>query len=167
MKRLLVLLLACTPPPKGPTAILRFVDPTVWSAKDRHDVLAGGIEWQRLGFKVQLEGTTTLPRCPNLWYKQTPQLTSCAIEIGVVRERGLMLNYQAMGQADRVTDTIRVDSSLINFDLMHVIAHEVGHILMNTGEHTLDGVMVSGGWKWWLSDADKALACKTIQRGCK
>jgi len=163
---ILIVLLGCVHKPQGPTAILRFVDPTVWTAKDRHGVEAGALVWQDVGFKTQLEGTTSLPRCPNNWYQQSPQVTQCMIEIGVIRERGLMLNYQDMGQADRDRDTIRVDSSLINFDLIHVIAHEVGHIILNTPKHTTKGVMLSGGWEWALSVEDKALACETVKRSC-
>jgi hypothetical protein len=160
-------LVGCASQPKGPTAILRFYDPAAWSAKDKRDVEAGVIAWQSVGFVGGIELKTNLPRCPNDWYKRSPQVTECVIEIGVIRERGLMVNHQVMGQADRVTDTIHVDSLLFNFDLIHVIAHEVGHILMNTSKHTAKGVMLSGGWEWWLSVEDKALACETIQRGCK
>jgi hypothetical protein len=60
-----------------------------------------------------------------------------------------------------------LDSRIHGDELAHVIAHELGHVLLNTGKHTTHGVMVTGGWMWALSAKDRALACEAIGRGCK
>ncbi len=163
---LLVLLLACRTAPQGPYAVVRLYDPSAWTQQDLKDVEAGVVTWQGMGFIPRLENEPKAPLCPNDWYKRRPQVTNCMIRVGIVRQQGLMASDGAMGNADRVTDTIRVDASLKRFDLIHVVAHELGHVLMNTIEHTSKGVMLSGGWEWVLSAQDKALACKTIARGC-
>lgn len=168
MTRALViaLLAACTARSVGPTAIVRFVAPEEWSHDDRIDIADGLEAWRELGFELLLEAESELPRCPNNW--AAIARLDCVIVIGLRREAGMMTTYKARGMADRVTDSISVDELISGKELAHVVAHEVGHIILNTAQHVRSyGVMLSGGYMTRLSAQDRALACETIKRGCK
>jgi hypothetical protein len=155
----------CAARPTGPTAIIRLHSPGEWSHGDLVSVEEGLAAWRSLGFVTSVEKTSQLPPCPNNWAAQG--LTDCVLVIGLSSLPGMMVNHKARGWADRVTDTIAIDSIIGGSELVHVIAHEVGHILLNTSKHTTHGVMNSGGWMRNLSAKDRALACETIGRGCQ
>jgi hypothetical protein len=73
----------------------------------------------------------------------------------------------ALGQSDRATGESWIDSALRGYLLLHVLAHEVGHQVLDTWEHlTVPGIMQQGAADWQASPADLKLACKTIRRGC-
>jgi len=60
------------------------------------------------------------------------------------------------GLADRDSNTILIADHLVGFQLAVVIAHEVGHVVLDTGEHTSCGVM--GSIDVVLCAADRELA---------
>jgi hypothetical protein len=165
MRLALLLLVACASAPRGPTAIVRFDAPEEWSREDRAHIADGIEAWRDLGFEPLVEQESKLPRCPNLW--AASGRVDCVIVIGLRREPDMMTRYQARGMADRVTDTVLVDVTLYGKELAHVIAHETGHILLNTARHVGYGVMDSVGWLRRLSAQDRQLACETVKRGCK
>lgn len=162
----LLLLVACASArPQGPTAIVRFYAPEEWTSEDRAHIADGLSAWRDLGFETLVEAASDLPRCPDDWFRVGR--VDCVLVIDVRREAGLMTRYRARGQADRVTDTVFVDELLAGEELAHVLAHEVGHVILNTPKHTTYGVMDSGGWLRRLTAKDRALACEAIKRGCK
>lgn len=60
--------------------------------------------------------------------------------------------------ADRASDRVTIDSRVRGFELLVVAAHEVGHVVLDTSEHTTCGVM--GGQDVVLCGEDRALACR-------
>jgi hypothetical protein len=148
-------------------AIARFVAPSAWSADDRAQVARGLGVWRGLGFTTAVEVEPTLPLCPNDWYKRTPQLLACSIVIALRKEPGMIATYSHYAQSDRATDVTTVDDSVHGKKLASVIAHEAGHVLLNTSSHTTYGAMAPGGDFVFLAAHDKRLACLTIGRGCK
>jgi hypothetical protein len=163
---LALLLVACAAArPVGPTAVVRLVAPQEWSADDRARIADGLSAWRELGFDTLVEAATDLPRCPNNW--MFTRRVDCHIAIGLRRELQMDARYGVRALTDRATDSVSLDSRIHGDELAHVIAHELGHVLLNTGKHTTHGVMVTGGWMWALSAKDRALACEAIGRGCK
>jgi Zn-dependent protease with chaperone function len=161
----LALFAACAARPRGPTAIVRMYEPGEWSHDDIRSVAEGLAAWRQLGFITEVEQETALPACPNDWAARG--LIHCALVLGLRKEPCLM-SEGMRGASDRVTDTITVDANIHGKELAHVIAHEAGHILLNTSKHVRSyGVMLSGGSMSDLSAQDRALACGAIHRGCK
>jgi hypothetical protein len=141
MLRVLVLLAACAPNyPDGPAVR---VEPSGY--EESVDV------WNPLGFHLGDRGRECLKR-----WMDVPD-TDCHITIHVYREDGLAETGSA-GLADRANRRVIIDSRWTGRFLVHVGAHEFGHLLLNTGDHTTEGVMSSDG-SVSLSDDDIALAC--------
>ena len=83
------------------------------------------------------------------------------IVITVERVPDLVVDgVRTQGASFRDTDTILIDSALSGFRLAVAVAHEVGHIVLDTPRHTHCGIM--GGEDTQLCDEDRALACQQI-----
>jgi len=157
----------CASRPPGPTAVIRFVNPGHWSPVDVEAVRRGASVWVRLGFRSFVEYVPHLPECPRDWYRRGA--TECQITIGVVRDQELLTRDGVDGMADRDRHEIIVDGRWSGWNLTALLAHEVGHIILNTGRHLTPGavgVMAAAGAEWQPTRADEALACETIGRGC-
>lgn len=113
--------------------------------------------WAPLGFTVSFEDVF-LPECPRFWYAMGQ--TNCQITVLVIRDQRLLELAHTEGMADRTHRTIRIDASVAADRLKIAMAHELGHILLDTPAHTDGGIM--GGATWWMKPVDFALACKTI-----
>lgn len=108
--------------------------------------------WEPLGFSF---GDPGLGECGRGWYEFDQ--TDCQITIGVVRAPSAN-----RAQADRFHRIVTIDPSVIDLEIP--IAHEVGHILLDTAEHTQGGIM--GGATAEMGAVDFELACRSIGRGC-
>jgi hypothetical protein len=144
----LVLLAACAPEPAMP-AVHFVVDGSP-------AYLDAARAWEALGFTFE---TTDQPECLRHWYL-TPD-RDCQITITVVRYPRLREEY-GTNAISRITDrTFAIDTrELDESELRRAAVHETGHILLDTTEHTLGGIM--GGASLSITDADRVLACRTI-----
>jgi hypothetical protein len=118
----------------------------------------GARAWEAIGFSI-VTAASDLPRCERRWY----ELGDVACELPITIERSPlvlpMVGTQAF--ADRGERRIYIDSSVTDYyELLVIAAHEVGHLVLDTAEHTRGGVM--GGAAWSLEDVDYALACSSI-----
>lgn len=141
---LLALVSGCEPP-RSPVYGLRiegFADPEpIW---------AGAAAWRALDF-----GLAPLDGEPELWV--------------TVQHRDLGGAYG--GLADRARAVVLLDGGrLAGWQLQATAAHELGHIMLDTGAHLgpgLGGVMASPPTATALSAADRELACDVAGRGCE
>lgn len=112
--------------------------------------------WSQLGFSV---GSSDLPECARDWYETGE--TECAITILVTRDPLLRERTGTDALSNRTDRTVAIDSELTNeYNLIVAVAHEVGHIVLDTPKHTQGGVM--GGASARLERVDYELACSTI-----
>lgn len=125
---------------------------------DGQDELADGARaWRELGFRFDGAGAR---ECFRRWYDE-PRELECNITIGFVRDPLLRERMGADAMSNRDTRTVTVDADVTDsFELLIAGAHEVGHIVLDTPDHTVGGVM--GGADWSLHDVDRELACSTI-----
>lgn len=118
--------------------------------------------WRPLGFAASLEDPK-LPECGRRWYADAAALP-CKITIFVLVDPTLLAVAHVGAQSDRTSRTVWIDASTDPYRARYALAHEVGHIVLDTPKHTLGGVM--GGSTYWLMPVDYALACESIGRGC-
>ena len=125
--------------------------------------LDGARAWSELGFTVGLEDQGK-PECPSTWRRE-PLATSCQFSIALRREPGLRLRTGTNALAWRPFREIVIDTDVVNYyDLIISVAHEVGHVLLDTSAHTKTGVM--SGAVWALEPEDRALACVQVPKTC-
>ena len=67
----------------------------------------------------------------------------------------------ADGTANRANRLVRVKNSLKGIRLLVVLAHEVGHVVLDTANHTF-GCGIMGGSDTFPCDEDIVLACTTF-----
>lgn len=121
--------------------------------------------WSGLGFDAG-DAPSGLPECPRDWYLAPPnQRGDCEISIVARIEPVLVEKTGSDGFANRVSRDIFVDDSLwIQHGPIyraHIMAHEFGHVLLNTSAHTPTGIMSSQATTF-LSDDDRDVACQEI-----
>lgn len=127
----------------------------------------GALAWRELEFDVQTE-PSTLPQCAYAWYTvddthRARTGFACQINIGFVRDPRLREDTGSNARADRVNRVVLIDADVTDYyELLRASAHEVGHIVLDTSQHTIGGVMGGSGWN--LEPVDFALACETIHR---
>lgn len=124
------------------------------------DPVPAPLAWEDLGFTF---GDAGLDECAYGWYRDGED-AACQITIGVVRVPMLRERTGTNARTFRDQRRIEIDSRLEGYDLDLAVAHEVGHVVLDTSEHTRTGIMSGGSVA--LSDDDRALACRTIGRGC-
>lgn len=118
----------------------------------------GACAWEPLGFAVV--GGSQRDECPRRWYSN-PRETDCVITIGIKRESMLVEREGTTALSNRAERYIVIDDRVTNpYDLTLAVAHEAGHILLDTAEHTQGGVM--GGSSTQLDQVDYELACAAI-----
>jgi hypothetical protein len=158
---------ACTPKPRGPTVLVHYVYPEQWTKTDKQYVEQASVSWKKLSLRWSFteDANRSKNACPSDW--PAKDLVNCVIDIGLYKKDG-MFEKGTAGESNRDTNESWVDSRLSGLYLLHVVAHEIGHQVLNTWEHlTVKGIMTSGGDEIIASPADHALACKTIKRACK
>lgn len=158
---LVMSLLACAQAP-SPVIVVRFADDKAWTPDERAAAIGGATTWVPIGFSYS-DHDAQQPECRLSWPATSDD---CAITVGIVRDPQLRDGYGVDGTADRATNIATVDARWSGFDLTAIVAHEVGHIILNTPEHVADGVMSARGARWNLTDDDRDLACATVGRGC-
>lgn len=166
MRLLLVLLfVACTPKPKGPTVLVHFVYPEQWDKPAREYVQKLGSTWYKLGLKWEYtdDPNRTKNPCPHDW--PTKKIVDCVIDVALYRKDGMYKEGLA-GLSDRATNETWIDSRWVGLYLLAVTAHEIGHQVINTWEHVTSGIMQPASNSWSPSKEDLALACRLIGRGC-
>ena len=130
---------------------------------DGSDVLPvyvqGAAAWSPLGLDASTE-SSGLPECGLSWYVFGE--LQCEITIGIRRDPLLRESRGTNALSSRPERTITIDSDLTDpYALEIAIAHEAGHILLDTAEHTRGGIM--GGASLSMADVDRELACRAIQ----
>lgn len=113
--------------------------------------------WAPLGFTVSFEDVY-LPECPRFWYAMHE--TNCQITVYLLRDQRLLELAGTEALAERAERVIRIDAAVAGDRLKISVAHELGHILLDTKEHTAGGIM--GGATWVMRPVDYELACRTI-----
>lgn len=116
--------------------------------------------WEALGFTF--DPAADLPECDLHWRADSEP--PCQITIGVVRVPMLRERAGTNARTFRDQRRIEIDSRLDGVALDFAVAHEVGHVLLDTSEHTQGGIM--GGSSLTVTAQDRALACRTVGLGC-
>jgi len=146
---------------RGPYVQLGLVG--AWTDDDAARVADGDSVWSPLGFgleAVELERAD----CPRTWYR-APRVTDCALRIAVEQRTGLHEQTGADGLADRDGRTVLIDARWHDFALVAIAAHELGHVLLDTGAHLPAGeagVMAATAGAWQPTEADWRLACDSL-----
>lgn len=153
---LIALLAACstTDRPAAPYVHLELVKQTPPMA----EYLAGAGVWEPLGFDFGYTDSG-LPECQPNWY-QPGQSADCQITITLVRWEHLQEQYGTTALSDRHLRTMAIDTREEGSSLQLAISHEVGHIILNTEDHSQGGIM--GGSSLTLTQTDIAFACAHI-----
>lgn len=157
MKWVLTLLafLACTVPSRPVAPAVHVVAPEGLLP----EYLDGASGWAPLGFDVSGE-SSGLVECQRRWYASQSDTRDCQLTIGVVVEPGLIERTGSDAAASREFRTVFLDDSLAGERLLQAVAHEAGHILLDTPRHTQGGIM--GGVSYTMWDVDRELACETL-----
>lgn len=127
---------------------------TTWTAADIKMINAGMYTWTKLGFDVR-------------WVGEAIDTTLDPADVVVVRIfRDPGMPPVAAGLTDRSTRTTFIRGDLHDFTLASVVAHEMGHQLLNTSEHMTNGVgvMNAATLHWNLTPDDLAFACQVAGR---
>lgn len=139
-------------------------------------LLDGSRAWHELGFEVtwaHVEGDHYVNRvreveCPQHWYTLGLGRDDCQITIGVrtVDLQSMGFKSSTAGVADRPGRVIMLDTEHTREDFYRVavMAHEAGHILLDTGHlpEGQEGIMSGGYLTWEPTQADYDLACRSI-----
>lgn len=121
-------------------------------------LIDGANVWLQLGYVASWDDSGE-PEC------ETVGDADCQITVGVKREIGLADNYGIDGATDRKLRVITIDAQWSEWNLLAIMAHESGHMLLDTWRHTPPGeraVMAARGAEWYPQPADYTLACETI-----
>jgi hypothetical protein len=118
----------------------------------------GARAWEAIGFEVVTEASG-LPRCERRWYDADDR--ACELPITIERSALVLPMLGTQAFANRGTRHVLIDTSVTDeLALLVIAAHEVGHIVLDTEQHTEGGVM--GGAASTLQHVDYALACSAI-----
>ncbi|MGE0402909.1 MAG: hypothetical protein AB7T06_39755 [Kofleriaceae bacterium] len=121
----------------------------------------GARTWEPLGFTVEADelGAVAEDECPRRWYATGEY--DCTLTVGVKRDPQLLSREGTLASSNRAARSIAINTSVVaSYDLVLAMAHEVGHIVLDTSEHTVGGVM--GGSSTVLEAVDYELACRAI-----
>lgn len=138
-----------------PPAPLVHIVPDSSGWRDEYEL---GVEsWSRLGFALGDDGV----ECPRYWYRDGE--TNCTITIHISLWPRFRERYGADAAAHRETRGIVIDDRYTGHLLHHLVAHEVGHVLLDAGHHDGAGIMSSRGTADTAATGDDyAHACRAI-----
>lgn len=146
---------ACSPVPR--TTTHRTLHLVIVGGASADVYLKGARAWEALDFVASFADSGHT-ECARHWYEDSP---TCQLTIGIVRDPTLRQREGTTALSDRDARTIRIDSSVTEFfALLIAVAHEVGHIVLDTPLHTQGGIM--GGSAFTMTDVDRQLACTTV-----
>ena len=136
--------------------------PVVYVVGDDVDAAIEGVSaWEPIGFYATADDPG-LPECGRHAYDGGDP---CQITVAVFRDPRLLELAHTNGMSDRTHRTIWVDAAVDAYATRYTLAHEFGHILLDTATHTHGGIM--GASTYWMIDVDYELACIELGRGCK
>jgi hypothetical protein len=136
----------------------------------RPEYLAGASAWEPLGFEFVLGsdvpmGERLAPECGRQWFQEGCH--DCQITLSFIIDPLLYERSGYDAAAVRDSRAAYFDEMLLTSDtpaassyLKVAVAHEVGHLILDTAEHTEGGIM--GGAVAAMRDVDYALACRAI-----
>lgn len=118
--------------------------------------------WEELGFLYVVDPSEQVDMqiCPHDW--SFKHMTECKIRVGVQQVPDSYLPPGTAAFSDRSTDVISIGARFHGEYLVHLGAHEFGHILLNTSQHLpagVPGIMQSGSDIIDPTPGDWALAC--------
>lgn len=159
MKKLLALslLLSGCIESGGIPVTLPYVAMTTWPGQDYVVDYDDSCEaWSPLGFRCD---RVDVPRCDQGWsYGDDPD---CLFDVGVKRQPNLVETDGTLAYSNRSGRFMVVDSDMGDaYHLRIAVAHELGHIILDTSQHTQGGIM--GGSSDVMLDVDYWLACDEI-----
>ncbi len=141
-----------TPTPPRPKTHVRMI---VQGASSNADLVASCNVWgSYLGLSCGFESSDQV-ECNRAW-RHEGQI--CQLTLGLRFETGLAKSIGHRAESDRDLRLARFDASLLagpRLDLQIAVAHELGHLILDTAEHTTTGVMA--GTDVMLSAEDRAL----------
>ena len=138
--------------------------PNVQVISDEPVMATAAHQWHELGYAV---GEIDAPECHDV--RDALAGEPCVVSIVVQRWPMLKERYGTYAMSDRETRLVVIDSRFTDYyDLLTMGTHEMGHILLDAGhlEPGEIGVMSESGVGWTPTDADYALACRSVGAGC-
>lgn len=145
---------------------------------ERAEYLRGARGWEPLGFEFAIGDPIVTepehPECSRKWYERVQRLGSedCQISITIVVDPLLIERTGFDAAAGRDSRVVYLDDLILESHtpaalhyLTVAVAHEVGHIVLDTPLHTDGGIM--GGATATMRDVDYELACSSIGLGCE
>lgn len=117
----------------------------------------GAAAWSPLGFDVSAD-PSGLDECGYSWHVFGE--LDCEITIGIRRDPLLREKHGTDASTSRPERIVTIDTEVPDADLQRIAAHEAGHILLDTADHTQGGIM--GGSAVTMQKVDRELACRTI-----
>ncbi len=123
--------------------------------------VAGVSAWDEIGFETIGDevGELAPDECERRWYETGNY--DCTITIGIKREPHVVERFGTEAYSDRAGRFMVIDERVTEqLELTIAVAHEAGHILLDTAEHTQGGVM--GGASAVVEAVDRELACRSI-----
>ena len=150
---LVLLAIGCAQPEPSPRVRVSVVD----GSPELPEYLDAVDAWAPLGFvDVSFWAFGDTRECPRRW-NETGDV-DCQITLELIRD---VMPESAL--SDIALRGIAISEAVSDQRALLIsVAHEVGHILLDTPRHTVGGIM--SGTTWRLGDADRALACETIHR---
>jgi hypothetical protein len=168
---LLILLVACTvtPPPVGPTIVLRNTQPDPDASDPSAPLiaalhvaaLAGANDWSLFGVDGRAwDGTGT--ECSLTWFDGNE--LPCDVTVSITYVPQSELGDTTLGLAVIDDRTVYLDVQLSPDHLESIAAHEIGHCLWHSNEHLPTGdwgiMMADTAWLTEVSAADADYAAK-------
>lgn len=119
--------------------------------------------WRELGFQITVGDPGAAPACAQRWFAHDDV---CEIRVRVRAVGPEQLAADGVGRAVRGLGEVWILDGTARPDL--VLAHELGHILLDTGEHVSRGLMSANTANITpnLTAEDRALACRVAAIGC-
>lgn len=154
----LLALTACTAAaPRAPVVYIHDSDGDPALRAQYLDAAAG---WSPLGFEFTFDdpGLSDCYASGHAW--RAGDDPNCTISVWLFRVPNLVGEGNTQALTDPATRAISIDTSLTGWKLSIATAHELGHVVLNTAQHTQGGIMGGVDDRMW--GVDRQLACNTV-----